>query len=247
VGRPGGGSRGIRWGPARGFRERIHGASGDAGGQEPKRLSVTKGRLDSRDLARLRWTLAIIAVEAAAFVWFDGQTRAPRHGPTADSCASAERSTIARVVAVTITNAPDDERDDLCFEGAEARTRHSRDRGPFSFGRTGMTTPSRRRVIIVMVELFEQDGVGGAYGDDLKTGERVVIRGPLALMAEVNRLIEETGQPVVLEHVPARAIVETGPPGRDLDFVTSEHPETPASTLLRDGHAVLSWPDGDSG
>jgi hypothetical protein len=109
-----------------------------------------------------------------------------------------------------------------------------------------MTTPSRRRIIVVMVELFEQEGVGGAYGDDLKTGERVVFRGPLALMIEVDRLIEETGQPVVLEHVPASAVVETGPPGRDLDLVTSAHPETPASALLRPGHAVVSWPDRES-
>jgi len=108
-----------------------------------------------------------------------------------------------------------------------------------------MTTPSRRRMIVVMVELFEQDGMGGAYGDDLKTGERMVVRGPLEFMAEVNRLLDETGQPVVVEHVPANAIVETGPPGRDLDLVTSAHPETPASALLRPGHAVLSWPDRD--
>jgi hypothetical protein len=106
-----------------------------------------------------------------------------------------------------------------------------------------MTTPSRRRVIVVMVELFEGEGVGGAYGDDLKTGERVVIRGPLALMAEVDRLIEATDQPVVLEHVPASAVVEVGPPGRDLDLVTSEHPERPALSLLRPDHAVLAWPE----
>jgi hypothetical protein len=108
-----------------------------------------------------------------------------------------------------------------------------------------MTTPSRRRVILVMVELFEADGVGGGYGDDLKTGERVVVRGPLQFMAEVNRLLDETAQPVVVEHVPASAIVETGPPGRDLDLVTSEHPGIPASALLRPDHAVLSWPDLD--
>ena len=108
-----------------------------------------------------------------------------------------------------------------------------------------MTTPSRRRVIVVMVELFEEEGVGGGYGDDLKTGERVVIRGPLQFMAEVNRLLDETAQPVVVEHVPATAIVETGPPGRDLEMVTSEHPERAASALLRPDHAVLSWPDRD--
>ena len=108
-----------------------------------------------------------------------------------------------------------------------------------------MTTPSRRRVILVMVELFEEEGVGGGYGDDLKTGERVVLRGPLQFMAEVSRLLDETAQPVVVEHVPATAIVETGPPGRDLEMVTSEHPETAASSLLRPDHAVLSWPDRD--
>ena len=73
-----------------------------------------------------------------------------------------------------------------------------------------------------------------------------MIRGPLSLMTEVDRLIEETGQPVVVEHVPASAIVETGPPGRDLDAVISDHPDTPASALLRPDHAVLSWPDRES-